>query len=123
MALFKKSKKNTDKKEVKKAVTSKKEIKVSHKDLSSVIVKPRITEKAAYLAETKNAYPFEIHKDATKTDVAKAIAQIYGVVPVKVNIVKLLGKEVKSKKGQKGMTNAVKKAYVYLKKGDKIEFV
>ncbi len=121
MALFKTSKKNTEKKA--KAVAVKKEVKISHKELSGVILKPRITEKAAYKAETNNAYPFEIHKDATKEDVAKAIAKIYNVVPLKVNIVKLPAKAVRSRKGQKGMKSAIKKAYVYLRAGDKIEFV
>ncbi len=84
------------------------------------ILRPRITEKSAVSAETLNAYVFEISKDATKQNVMKAIKELYKVEPVKVNIVKLPSKKVMSK-GKVGSTRSVKKAYVYLKKGDKIE--
>ncbi len=86
------------------------------------ILRPRITEKSALAAETLNAYVFEIGPKATKAHVAKAIAELYKVVPVRVNIVKLPSKKVISK-GKTGRTRAVKKAYVYLKKGDTIEIL
>jgi ribosomal protein L23 len=44
------------------------------------------------------------------------------VAPTRVNIVKLGAKTVVVK-GKKGSTKAVVKAYIYLKKGDKIEIV
>jgi large subunit ribosomal protein L23 len=92
------------------------------KNLSNVILRPRITEKAALKAEVANAYTFEIAKEATKTDVAEAIEKIYKVIPTKVNIVKNPRKLVRNRKGT-GFKGGVKKAIVFLKKGDKIEFV
>ena len=86
----------------------------------NTLKKPRITEKAALLAETKNTYVFEIGKDVTKPQVAKAVKTLYKVEPIKVNIVKLPAKKVFSR-GKRGTTAAVRKAYVVLKKGDKIE--
>ena len=86
---------------------------------ADVILKPRITEKASSLAGS-NVYTFEISKDATKTSVSKAIKAFYNVSPLKVNIVKNPSKKV-FMKGKIGKSSAVKKAYVYLKTGDKIE--
>lgn len=86
----------------------------------NILNKPRITEKAALLAETKNTYVFEIGKAVTKPQVAKAVKTLYKVEPLKVNIVKLPAKKVFSR-GKRGSTSSVRKAYVVLKKGDKIE--
>lgn len=87
-----------------------------------IIIRPRITEKAALVAETLGAYVFEVTKKATKGNVAKAIKEIYKVTPVKVNIVNLPAKKIVSK-GKTGHGKQIKKAIVYLKKGEKIELV
>lgn len=89
-------------------------------DPSKILIKPRITEKAAVLSETSNVYTFEITKAATKTTVKRAIKEVYKVSPTRINIVKLPSKKVLVK-GKKGSTRDVRKAYVYLKKEDKIE--
>ncbi|MFA6050876.1 MAG: 50S ribosomal protein L23 [Candidatus Paceibacterota bacterium] len=86
----------------------------------NIIIRPRITEKAAALGEIANVYTFEVSKFGTKATVARAIKEVYKVTPTKVNIVKLPSKTVVSK-GKKGSTKSVVKAYVYLKKGDKID--
>ena len=85
-----------------------------------ILLRPRITEKAALLSEIANVFTFEVSKFATKPTIARAVREIYKVSPVKVNIVKLPSKKVLAK-GKKGSTAAVFKAYVYLKKGEKIE--
>ncbi len=89
-------------------------------DPSTILIKPRITEKAAVLSETSNVYTFEITKGATKTTVKRAIKEVYKVSPIRINIVKLPSKKVLVK-GKKGSTKDIRKAYVYLKKEDKIE--
>lgn len=139
MALFGK-KKNTEEKEVvketvKKTSTKKKTsktssgsakpAKISKRDLSWVLRGPRVTEKGAIVAEASNAYTFNIHPDANKTDVKSAIETIYKVVPTKVAIAKVPSKkvQVRGKRGKLGVKSGGKKAYVYLKKGDRIEFV
>lgn len=91
-------------------------------DPSKIILKPRITEKAAVSAELSNAYVFEISKTANKISVSQAIKSLYNVSPRKVNIVKLPAKKVMHK-GKSGKTNSVTKAYVYLNKGEKIEII
>lgn len=91
-------------------------------NIVSVIKKPKITEKSGIAAESKNIYTFEVLKGATKKDVAEAIKQIYKVTPIKVNMITLPAKNV-IKRGKKGIKPAIKKALVFLKKGDKISFI
>lgn len=90
--------------------------------IDEVIKRPRITEKAAISADDRNAYAFEVDRRATKRDVAAAIARIYEVTPVRVNIINTKPKEV-FRRNKKGVKSGFKKAIVFLKDGDKIEFV
>ena len=87
-----------------------------------IIKKPRITEKSGIQAEGMGIYTFEVTAEANKKNVAKAVKELYKVTPVKVNITNLPAKKVFSR-GKIGRKSGVKKAVVYLKKGDKIEFV
>jgi large subunit ribosomal protein L23 len=89
-------------------------------DPSTILIRPRITEKAAALSEVGNVYTFEVTKAATKTTIKRAVKEIYKVTPEKVNIVNLPSKKVVVK-GKAGSTKGVIKAMVYLKKGDKID--
>lgn len=94
----------------------------AHKlDVSNIIVRPRITEKAAFIGGL-NAYAFEIATWASKDQVSKAVKEIYKVTPVRVRTLRLPAKQVVVR-GKKGTKSGVKKAYVYLKKGDKIELI
>lgn len=86
---------------------------------ANILLRPRITEKASFLMES-NVYTFEVAIDATKEQVEEAIKAFYKVTPLQVNIVKRPAKKVFIK-GKKGTKAGMKKAYVYLKKGDKIE--
>ncbi len=89
-------------------------------EADKILMRPRITEKAGLLAELSNVYTFEVSKFATKPTIVRAIKEIYKVAPTKVNIVKLPAKKVFSK-GKRGTTPSIAKAYVYLKKGEKLE--
>ncbi|HEY6018843.1 MAG TPA: 50S ribosomal protein L23 [Candidatus Paceibacterota bacterium] len=85
------------------------------------MINPRITEKAAYMAE-QGCYVFNVAQSANKTQIAQAIRTIYKVTPRKVTIATVQRKQVMVRgTNRKGMTSGGKKAYVYLKKGDKIE--
>lgn len=91
-------------------------------DVKSAIHRPRLTEKAANLS-TGNVFTFEIAAGATKHDVMRSVTALYKVKPVKVNIVNVKGKKValRTRRGM-GVKNNSRKAYVYLKKGDTIDF-
>ncbi len=82
---------------------------------------PRITEKASMLQE-RNVFVFNVPVNATKGQVMKAVATQYKVSPVKVNMVRIKGKNV-FVRNKAGKTNEGKKAYVFLKKGDTIKLV
>jgi large subunit ribosomal protein L23 len=86
-----------------------------------IIKNPRITEKASFHAE-QNVYTFDVTENANKTEIKKAIFSLYKVHPVKVNILKVQSKQIMSK-GKMGVKSGGKKALVYLKKEDKIEFI
>lgn len=86
---------------------------------SGVLIRPRITEKANKVVEA-NVHTFEVAPSATKSQVEAAVKAFYKVNPVKINIVKNPAKQI-FVRGKKGVKAGVKKAYVYLKKGDKIE--
>lgn len=83
------------------------------------IRRPRITEKASVI-NAGNVYTFEIEESATKKDVARNVSELYKVKPIKVNIVRNPSKKTMHK-GKVGRSCGVKKAYVYLKQGDKID--
>jgi large subunit ribosomal protein L23 len=121
MALFESKKKNTASKD-----DGSKEKKPQTKSPAGrssygVLKHPRITEKATFVSEENNVYTFDVAVRANKAEIIKSVKDIYGVVPVKVNIVSIPGKRV-FLRGKSGKKAAGKKAYVYLKDGDKIEF-
>jgi large subunit ribosomal protein L23 len=89
--------------------------------MTTIIKNPRVTEKASYAFE-KNVYTFDIAGGANKTEIKKAIFTLYKVRPVKVNVLPVPKKSVMSK-GKAGVRGGGRKAMVYLKAGDKIEFI
>lgn len=101
--------------------TKKNNKKAPVKESSPFIKGLRVTEKATMLAGA-NVYTFNIATNANKVQIAKAIETLYKVKPTKVNIAQISEKNVVVK-GRKGVKQGGKKAIVYLKKGDKIEFV
>lgn len=93
-------------------------------DLAYVLLRPHITEKASDLSE-KGVYAFEINKRANKMHVMMAVERLYKVRPIKVAVINEPTKYSKSPKTNRVVVKKAggKKAMVYLKKGDKIEFV
>lgn len=85
------------------------------------IKNPRITEKATNMLE-QSVYTFDVANSANKTQVKKAVFALYKVKPVKVNILAVPDRKTLMR-GKKSMKDGGKKAVVYLKKGDKIEFI
>ena len=102
---------------------TKKEEKVEDKKAKThpLIKSSRITEKAA-LAADKGRYTFNVKNSATKNEIKKAIKVMYKVTPTKVAVIQVAPKNV-TRRGVVGIKSGGKKAVVYLKKGDKIEFV
>jgi large subunit ribosomal protein L23 len=89
---------------------------------ATVLLRPRVTEKAAIKANASNVYVFEVTKDATKKSVTASVRDAYKVTPINVRLLAIPRKNV-FVRGKEGVKGGGKKAYVYLKKGDKIETI
>ena len=87
-----------------------------------IIRRPVITEQSMADTEAKK-YVFEVAKDATKIDIAKAVEEIFGVKVASVNTLNVPAKAKRMGAGRPGTTRAWKKAYVTLTADSKtIEF-
>ncbi len=108
-----------------KAVEELKEVKpleVKEKKFSGsyqILKSPHITEKATDLTK-KNHYIFKIYSQANKTEVKKAIENLYGVDVLSVKIINVPAK--KRRLGRvSGWRKGYKKAIVRIREGQKIE--
>ncbi len=88
---------------------------------SSVLIKPHITEKAGLLSQ-KGVYTFEVRQDATEASVVRAVALAYKVAPIRASFAPIRSKKIFAR-GRRGEMGGGKKAYVYLPKGQTIEFI
>jgi large subunit ribosomal protein L23 len=84
-----------------------------------VLLRPLVTEKGSHLG-IENKYLFEVGYNANKIEIAKAIEDVYGVKPTKVNIIKLAGKIVRRGRYE-GRRKNWKKAIVTLPEGKTIQ--
>ena len=88
-----------------------------------IIKNPRVTEKGSN-ALAQNVYSFDVARGATKMEIKKTIFALYKVHPVKVNVLTVPTKKVTLRgRTDAGTKGGGRKALVYLKEGDKIEFV
>jgi large subunit ribosomal protein L23 len=86
-----------------------------------VIRRPLVTEKGTWLSERQNAYSFEVHPLATKTDIRDAVQKMWSVRVLEVRTQSRLGKP-RRHKTQAGRTRNWKKAIVKLHPEDRIAF-
>jgi large subunit ribosomal protein L23 len=115
MALFGLKKK----KEIKKEEEKSEALPKASTFIAKGIVRPHVAEKSTFLNE-KGVYVFIVSQTTNKIMVRQAIKEKYGVVPRKINIVNIPAKQI-SFRGKKGTKKGLKKALVFLKKGEKIE--
>lgn len=85
------------------------------------LLRPHITEKTSALAE-RRIYTFKVVSSANKIIIEKAFSQMYGFEPAKTRIINAAPKK-RRVRGKIGAKPGFKKALVYLKEGDKIEFI
>ena len=86
-----------------------------------VIIRPVLTEKS-YAGIEKKRYTFVVARSANKTEIKKAVEEVFGVQVESVNTMNVRGKLKRMGKNQ-GYTPAYKKAIVQLKTDSKsIEF-
>jgi large subunit ribosomal protein L23 len=85
------------------------------------LLKPHITEQSN-ISSQKGVYTFRVHPSANKIIVKKAVQEMYGFKPLKISIINVPAKK-RTVRGKTGTKSGFKKALVYLKSGDKIEFI
>jgi len=88
-------------------------------DARDIVIRPLVTEHSTNLM-SQNKYTFEVALGATKTQVKRAIEEIFGVKVVKVNTARIPGK-VKRMGRFVGKRPDRKKAVVQLAEGQTIE--
>ena len=92
------------------------------KSVYEVLRRPLITEKSTALKESQRTLGFEVHRDATKPEIKKAVETLFGVKVAEVRVANVHGK-VKRQGRYVGRRPDWKKAYVVLKEGEKmVEF-
>ena len=111
---------------------------MKNQDPYQIIKHQLVTEKAAMLAELKNAksnpslakfelpkYVFIVDRNANKYQIAQALEEIYKDKNIKVKAVNTINVKAKARRvrGRLGQTNAFKKAVVTLEKGDSLDNV
>lgn len=90
----------------------------------SIIQRPVVTEKSMREAEELNKYTFEVHPEANKVEIGRAIESLFDVTVTGVNTMRVAGKERRrSYRYRTGRTAERKKAIVTLAEGDSIDVV
>jgi large subunit ribosomal protein L23 len=94
---------------------------VKREQLMSVLIAPHVTEKSSLAMQNHNQYTFRVRRDATKTDIKKAVELMFDV---KVKGVQVVNEPGKTRRfgGTTGRTQDWKKAYVSLISGQTIDY-
>jgi len=90
--------------------------------LHRTIVRPVITEKSSAAYQARGEYVFQVHPDATKTQIRTAVEQLFGVKVTGVWTMNVRGKERRMGRTI-GRRPNWKKAIVKLRDGDTIDQV
>lgn len=87
---------------------------------TNVIIKPLVTEKGTHLQQTRNAYTFEVHPDATKPQIKSAVEKLYDV---RVRDVRTMVRKGKKHRTRTGWTQRPdwKRAVVVLQENSRID--
>jgi len=64
---------------------------------TDVIIKPLVTEKSTHQSQTRNAYAFQVHRDASKPAIKSAVEKLYSVKVVDVRTMTRKGKPRRTK--------------------------
>jgi large subunit ribosomal protein L23 len=94
---------------------------ISQERLLKVILAPVISEKSTRVADKLNQVVFRVLPDATKQEIGAAVADLFKVEVVGVQVLNVKGK-VKRSGRVMGRRDNWKKAYVTLKQGQDIDF-
>lgn len=88
----------------------------------ALLREPVVTEKSSQLGEGGSTVVFIVPRTSTKLCVKQAVERVFGVSVLDVRTLNLMGKP-KRTRGALGRRVAVKKAYVTLKPGQRIDLI
>ena len=94
---------------------------MNREQLMSVLIAPHVTEKTSLAMQNHNQYTFRVRREASKTDIRKAIELMFDVKVTGVQVVNEPGK-VRRFGRSVGRTQDWKKAYVSLSPGQTIDY-
>jgi large subunit ribosomal protein L23 len=94
---------------------------MNREQLMSVLIAPHVTEKTSLAMQNHNQYTFRVRRDASKTDIRKAIELMFDVKVAGVQVVNEPGKGRRFGRSV-GRTQDWKKAYVSLAAGQTIDY-
>jgi large subunit ribosomal protein L23 len=86
-----------------------------------IVIRPLVTEKGMHRSTRCNAYAFEVNKLATKSDVRRAVEDLFNVTVLKVHVQNRKGKPRRTRFRQ-GHTKDWRKAVVTLDPEHRIDF-
>jgi large subunit ribosomal protein L23 len=86
-----------------------------------IILRPLVTEKGMHRSTRQNSYAFEVNPLATKTDIRRAVQELFDVKVVEVRTQNRRGKP-RRVRFKKGYTKTWKKAIVKLDPEYRIDF-
>ncbi len=94
---------------------------MNREQLMSVLIAPHVTEKTSLAMQNHNQYTFRVRRDASKTDIRKAVELMFDVKVAGVQVVNEPGKARRFGRTA-GRTQDWKKAYVSLSPGQTIDY-
>lgn len=91
-------------------------------EMTSVLLKPLLTEKTTLIKDAARQVAFLVHVNANKLEISQAVEKAFNVKVEAVNVVRRAPR-VRERQGRVvGRKPGWKKAYVTLRQGDTIEF-
>jgi large subunit ribosomal protein L23 len=94
---------------------------MTREQLMTVLIAPHVTEKTSLAMQNHNQYTFRVRRDASKTDIRKAVELMFDVKVAGVQVVNEPGKQRRFGRIA-GRTQDWKKAYVSLTPGQTIDY-
>ncbi|QCC85072.1 50S ribosomal protein L23 [Desulfovibrio desulfuricans] len=91
-------------------------------EITSVLLKPLLTEKTTLIKDEAQQVAFMVHTLANKLEIKQAVEKAFDVKVEAVNVVRRAPMNRERQGRVVGRKPGWKKAYVTLRQGDKIEF-
>jgi large subunit ribosomal protein L23 len=89
---------------------------------TQVLLCPHVSEKASQIKDSYNQVVFQVHPDANKIEIRKAVEEAFNVAVRDVNV--LRKKTLTKRRANRRLSKATghRKAYITLAPGEKIDF-